>query len=315
MKKFSIIIPIYYNESNLPVTIPRLIEIGKKLNDYLFELIFVDDGSGDRSLEILLEYQSNYPEIIKVVKLSRNFGSMSAIQAGLQVCDGDCVGMTTADLQDPPELFLEMLKHWENGIKAVFAVRQDRQEPFLGKWLANLYYYLIKVFAVPDYPQGGFDFFLIDRQIVEEIIRIREKNTNLMTLIFWLGFKPIMIPYTRQARQLGKSRWTFAKKAKLFIDTFVSFSFFPIRLFSVIGFIVAISSFVYGLVVLVDWILGGTIVRGWVPMMLVVTFTAGVQMAMLGVLGEYMWRTLDEVRRRPSFVIDQIYETEKRVKE
>ncbi len=313
MKKFSIIIPIYYNEPNLPVTIPRLIEIGEEIKNYLFELIFVDDGSGDRSLEILLEFQAKHPEIIKVVKLSRNFGSMSAIQAGLEVSDADCVGMTTADLQDPPELFLEMLQHWENGVKAVFAVRQDRREPFLGKWLANLYYYFIKLFAVPEYPNGGFDFFLIDRQIVEEIVKIREKNTNLMTLIFWLGFKPIMIPYTRQARQLGKSRWTFKKKAKLFIDTFVSFSFFPIRLFSGIGFLVAISSFVYGLVVLVDWFLGGTIVRGWVPMMLVVTFTAGIQMSMLGILGEYLWRTLDEVRGRPSFVIDHIYETDKKV--
>ncbi|MDX9865441.1 MAG: glycosyltransferase family 2 protein, partial [Anaerolineaceae bacterium] len=209
MKKFSIIIPIYYNEPNLPVTIPRLIEIGEEIKNYLFELIFVDDGSGDRSLEILLEFQAKHPEIIKVVKLSRNFGSMSAIQAGFEVSDGDCVGMTTADLQDPPELVLEMLQHWENGVKAVFAVRQDRREPFLGKWLANLYYYFIKLFAVPEYPNGGFDFFLIDRQIVEEIVKIREKNTNLMTLIFWLGFKPIMIPYTRQARQLGKSRWTF----------------------------------------------------------------------------------------------------------
>lgn len=312
MKKFSIIIPIYYNEPNLPVTIPRLIEIGEEIKDYLFELIFVDDGSGDKSLEILLEFQSKYPEIIKVVKLSRNFGSMSAIQAGLEVSDADCVGMTTADLQDPPELFLEMLKHWENGVKAVFAIRQDRKEPFLGKWFANLYYYFIKLFAVPDYPNGGFDFFLIDRQIVEEIVKIREKNTNLMTLIFWLGFKPIMIPYTRQARQLGKSRWTLSKKAKLFIDTFVSFSFFPIRLLSVIGFIVAMGSFLYGLVVLVDWFLGGTIVRGWVPMMLVVTFTSGFQMTMLGILGEYLWRTLDEVRGRPSFVIDHIYENEKR---
>ena len=208
-----------------------------------------------------------------------------------------------------------MLKHWENGVKAVFAIRQDRQEPFLGKWFANLYYSFIKLFAVPEYPNGGFDFFLIDRQIVEEIVKIREKNTNLMTLIFWLGFKPIMIPYTRQARQLGKSRWTFAKKAKLFIDTFVSFSFFPIRLFSGIGFSVALGSFIYGLVVLVDWFLGGTIVRGWVPMMLVVTFTAGIQMAMLGILGEYLWRTLDEVRGRPSFVIDHIYENDKKAKE
>jgi dolichol-phosphate mannosyltransferase len=313
MKKFSIIVPIYYNETNLPVTIPRLLKIGETINDLAFELIFVDDGSGDKSLDVLLDYQSKFPEIIKVVKLSRNFGSMSAILAGLEITDADCVGMISADLQDPPELFIEMLNHWENGVKAVFAVRQDRDESLFRKWFSNLYYFFINIFAVSNYPKGGFDFFLIDRQVVKEVVKIQEKNTNLMTLIFWLGFKPVMIPYTRQARELGKSRWTLSKKTKLFIDTFVSFSFFPIRLFSVIGFIVAFVSFFYGVYVLIDWSSGGTIVRGWVPMMLVMTFTSGIQITMLGILGEYLWRTLDEVRRRPSFVIEHIYENKEKV--
>jgi dolichol-phosphate mannosyltransferase len=140
-----------------------------------------------------------------------------------------------------------------------------------------------------------------------ELNRIQEKNTNLMTLIYWLGFKPVMIPYVRRSRTKGKSRWTLAKKTKLFVDTFVAFSFFPIRILSVIGFIVALSSFMYGAFILLYWLLYGIAVKGYVPTMLIMTFTSGIQMAMLGVLGEYLWRTLDEVRSRPAFVIDEIY--------
>ncbi len=307
MKTFSIVVPIYYNELNLPDTIPHLLGLSEQLSDYSLELVFVDDGSGDRSLEILLGFQSRYPDTIKVVKLTRNFGSMAAIQAGFTVASGDCIGMISADLQDPPELFHEMIGYWEKGIKAIFAVRQDREEPFLQKQFSNTYYSLVRKFVIPNYPDGGFDFFLVDRQIIMELNLIQEKNTNLMTLIYWLGFKPVMIPYVRRGRTKGKSRWTLAKKTKLFVDTFVAFSFFPIRILSVIGFIVALSSFMYGAFILLYWLLYGIAVKGYVPTMLIMTFTSGIQMTMLGVLGEYLWRTLDEVRSRPAFVIDEIY--------
>jgi dolichol-phosphate mannosyltransferase len=166
----------------------------------------------------------------------------------------------------------------------------------------------VRKFAVANYPDGGFDFFLIDRQIVTELNRIQEKNTNLMTLIYWLGFKPVMIPYVRRSRKKGISRWTLTKKIKLFMDTFVAFSFFPIRILSIIGFIVALISFMYGAFILFYWLFLGIDVKGWVPTMLIITFTGGIQMTMLGVLGEYLWRTLDEARHRPTFVIDEIYD-------
>ncbi len=307
MPKISIIVPVYYNQENLPDTIPRLLGLSDVFSTYSLELIFVDDGSGDDSLKILLDFHKKAPALIKVIKLARNFGSMAAIQAGFSVASGDCVGMISADLQDPPELFQEMVGYWENGIKAVFAVRQDRHDGGMQKFFSNRYYALIRNFALKDYPTGGFDFFLIDRQVANELNKIREKNTNLMSLIYWLGFKPVMIPYTRAARSRGKSRWTLGKKIKLFIDTFVAFSYFPIRLLSVIGFLVAVSSFLYGLFILLYWIFFSIDVKGWVPSMLIMTFTGGLQMTMLGVLGEYLWRTLDEVRRRPPFVIESIY--------
>ena len=309
-KTISIIVPVYYNELNLPDTIPQLLSLEEKLPGYSLELVCVDDGSGDNSLALLLEFQNQFPRNIKVVKLTRNFGSMAALQAGLTVASGDCVGMIAADLQDPPELFLEMSRHWEAGVKAIFAVRSDREESFLQKLFSNLYYAMINRFAAPGYPAGGFDFFLVDRQVVEDVNKIHEKNTNLMTLIFWLGYQAVFIPYVRRKRVKGKSRWTFGKKVKLFVDTFVSFSYFPIRLFSFLGIVYAVLSFTYGLVIFFSWLTFGIEVQGWVPMMLVLTFTAGLQMTLLGILGEYLWRTLDEARGRPFYVIDAIYSDE-----
>ncbi|NLF25764.1 MAG: glycosyltransferase family 2 protein [Deltaproteobacteria bacterium] len=308
MKKFSIIVPVYYNEANLPDTIPQLLELGDRLTGYELELVFVDDGSGDRSLQILLDFQKKFPEIIKVLKLTRNFGAMAAVQAGLSQVRGDCVGIIAADLQDPPELFVEMAAEWKRGTRVVLAVRQEREDPGLQRFCSNAYYALLRRFALPGYPSGGFDFVLIDRQVVQDLLRIQEKNTNVMALIYWLGYRPVLIPYTRRARKKGKSRWTLAKKLKLFVDSFVSFSYFPIRLLSLVGLLVAGAAFLYGLIILASWMIWSVPVRGWVPTMILLTITAGVQMSMLGILGEYLWRTLDETRKRPPYVIDAVFE-------
>jgi len=308
MKTLSIVVPVYYNEPNLPETVPQLLALAPRLPDLQMELVFVDDGSGDRSLEILLEFQRQHPQSIKIVKLTRNFGSMSAIQAGLRIAKGNCVGMIAADLQDPPELFIEMVEHWQNGTKVILAIRQEREDPPLSTWFSNRYYALVRRFAIPDYPVGGFDFFLIDRQVADEINRIGEKNTNLLTLIFWLGFRPVLIPYTRRKRQKGKSRWTLSKKLKLFTDTFVAFSYFPIQLLSMVGILVALGAFFYGFFLFFYWLFVGIQVEGWLSTMIILTFTSGIQMTLLGILGEYLWRTLDEIRRRPQYVIDEIFD-------
>lgn len=304
----SVVVPVYYNAPNLADTVPRLLELEARMDGTALELVFVDDGSGDESLEILRGFQRAHPDRLRVVKLTRNFGSMAAIQAGLTVARGDCVGMIAADLQDPPELFLEMLGHWRNGAKAVFAVRADREESAAQRFFANSYYALIRRFALPDYPPGGFDFFLIDRQVVTNINAIREKNTNLMSLIFWLGYRPVLIPYVRRARTKGTSRWTLSKKIKLVIDSFVAFSYVPIRFLSAIGLLVAATAFLYGGFVFYAWLVRDIPVRGFAPLVIVLAFTAGIQMTMLGILGEYLWRTLDETRRRPRFVIDEIFD-------
>ncbi len=308
MKILSIVVPVYYNELNLPDSVPALLAIGEKLPDYQLELVFVDDGSKDKSLEILLNFQQQYSDQIMIVKLARNFGAMNAVQAGFAAARGECVAVTSADLQDPPELILEMIQYWEKGIKAVFATRSQREESFSQRLFSGAYYRMLRAFAIPDYPSGGFDLMLVDRQVVDEINKIQEKNTNLMTLTYWLGYHSVQIPYVRRARAKGHSRWTLTKKIKLFIDTFVSFSYFPIRMVTVTGFLFALGAILYGFIILISWLLNDISVKGWVPMMLILTLASGLQMIMLGILGEYLWRVLDETRKRPPYVIDHIYD-------
>jgi dolichol-phosphate mannosyltransferase len=307
VKVFSIVVPVYFNELNLPDTVPRLLALGERLGHYQLELIFVDDGSGDGSLGVLREFQARHPSHIKVVKLTRNFGSMAAIQAGLSVATGDCVGIITADLQDPPELFEEMLSHWEKGTRLVLAVRADREEPLGQRLFAAAYYGLMRRFALPGYPRGGFDFLLMDAQVVRDVNRIHEANTNLMALIFWLGYRPVLIPYTRRKRQKGRSRWTLAKKVKLVVDSFVAFSYVPIRALSMVGLVFALGAFGYGALLVALRLMRGVEVPGWTAMMVLLAFASGLQMTMLGVLGEYLWRTLEAARGRPHYVIDEVF--------
>ncbi len=310
LKKISIVIPVFNNESNLSSLVSRLLDLKRKIPENKFEFIFVDDGSKDKSFECLLKFREEFPKDIKVVKLTRNFGSMAARQAGLKVSTGDCVGVISADLQDPTELFEDMVKSWHKGNKAILAVRKERHDTLPSKIISRIYYYLIRKYAISDFPKGGFDFFLIDRQVVDELNRIPEKNSNLMNLLFWLGYDYVSIPYIREKRTGGKSGWTFSKKLKLVIDSFIGFSYVPIKLLPSLGIIFALASFVYGGVVFYNWLVGDIPVAGWTTTILLVTFIGGIQMIMLGVLGEYLWRTLDETRKRPSFIIDKIYDND-----
>jgi len=304
---FSVVIPIYYNELNIPYTVPRLQKLQEILPEIELEYIFVDDGSKDSSLQLLLKEREKDPRI-KVIKLSKNFGSMAAIQAGLLHVKGDCVGVIAADLQDPPELFVDMIAEWKMGKKVVMAVRADREESFSQKMFSNSYYYFMRKLALRDYPKGGFDFVLLDKQIVMELNDIQEKNTNIMSLIYWLGHEQHYIPYIRQERKHGKSRWTFSKKIKLFVDSFVSFSYAPIRFMSFIGVIVAMLSFLYGIFTIFNALTGVIKIEGWTSIIAIITFLLGMIMIMLGIIGEYLWRILDESRKRPAFIIDEIYE-------
>lgn len=308
MPKVSIIIPCYFNEGNIPVTTTELIQ-----NEQLFpagvefEYIMVDDGSKDKTLDELVRFKDRYPDKVKVIKLAGNVGSFNAILAGMNYATGDCNVIITADLQDPPDLMPKMYDYWLKGIKFVIANRQDREEAFFSKLFANTYHALIRKFVLKNVPSGGFDYVLFDKQLREEVVKINEKNTNTIYLLAWLNYDFVNIPYIRRQRKIGKSRWTVSKKMKLFIDSFVSFSFFPIRAISVVGIFLGITAFLYGIFVIVARFSGIVQLSGWSSMMVVFLFVSSFQMVALGIMGEYVWRALDAARGRPNFVVEKVF--------
>jgi polyisoprenyl-phosphate glycosyltransferase len=308
MPKLSYIIPCYFNESNIPVTKQELLNCeGSFPKDVEFEYIMIDDGSKDNTLSELLKFKDEYPEKVKVIKLSGNFGSYNAILAGMNYASGDCNVILSADLQDPPELIPKMYDYWIKGIKLVIANRQNREESFIQRLFSNTYHSLIKKFALKGIPKGGYDLVLFDKQLREEVVKINEKNTNQIYLLSWLNYDFINIPYTRKKREFGKSRWTLQKKIKLFVDSFVSFSFFPIRLISVCGLMLGFISFLYGLFVIYAKITGLVPLQGWTAIMVVLLLVSSFQMVALGIIGEYVWRAMDAARKRPNFVIDKVF--------
>ena len=304
MNRLSIIIPVYYNGETLEQLYLDLKEkIFNKITDY--ELVMVDDGSGDNSWDIMCKIAKD-DEKVKILKLSRNFGSHAACLAGISICTGDCATIKAADLQEPSELILDMYASWLNGNKVVLAVRSDREESYSQKLFANLYYWIVRKFAISNMPQGGFDCYLVDKKVIEVLKLLDEKNSAITLQILWSGFKTDKIYYVRKKREIGKSRWTLAKKVKLVVDSLISFSFFPIRFMSIVGFLFSCLSFFWAIGVFIGKLLGGIQVQGWTTLILLVLFSSGLIMLTLGILGEYIWRTLDAARNRPVFIVDEM---------
>lgn len=308
MPTLSIIIPCYYNEANIPVTTQELLKNEANFPpEVTFEYVMVDDGSGDNTLGELLRFQQAHPHKVQVLQLAGNVGSYNAIAAGMAHATGDCMAIITADMQDPPELMVQMYWHWQQGFKLVIGNRKDREETGLQKWFATTFHALMKRIALPNIPEGGFDFVFFDRQVCEQVVRMHERNSNIFYLMVWLGYSYVNIPYVRRKRDIGKSRWTLQKKVKLFIDSILSFSFFPIRLISAGGLILGGIALLYGTYLVVLKALGGSTPAGWTTLMLAVLFVAAFQMVALGIIGEYVWRGLDAARNRPLYVVQQLH--------
>ncbi len=307
MSFFSIIVPVFHNARSLADLLKELQTVAERNPDDDFEFIFVDDGSRDNSFAVLESLAAGEPRL-KVAKLSRNFGSNPAIMAGLSLAQGDAVAAIAADLQDPPELLHDMIALWRQQHKVVIAARRGRSDPFPTSLLADIFYRLFRRFAIRTMPARGFDFFLIDQQVCTLINGIQENNAYLMGLILWLGFEPHVLYYNRQAREktYGQSMWTLGKKLKYFVDSFVAFSHFPIRLATGLGILFSLLGLIYAAIVIYARLAHGISTEGWASLMIVVLITAGIQMLILGIIGEYMWRNLDETRRRPRFIIEKI---------
>ncbi len=303
MSKISIVIPVYYNSDTLMDLYQDMKEkILGKIGEY--ELVFVDDGSGDNSWEIMGQIQA-LDDNVRLVKLSRNFGEHAALLAGLSVCTGDCAVTKQADLQEDSTLILDMYESWKKGNKVVLAVRRSRDESKVKVFFANLYYALVRKFVNKNMPVGGCDCYLIDRKVIEVLQLLDEKNSSLTLQVLWAGFQTDYVYFDRKNREKGKSRWTLSKKVKLVVDSMMSFSYVPIRMMTFVGIFFNICAILLFISVLVEYFTVGTPMAGWSSLMCVILCSAGLILLMLGVLGEYIWRALDAARTRPPFIIDE----------
>ncbi|MCL4417628.1 MAG: glycosyltransferase family 2 protein [Actinobacteria bacterium] len=307
MAKLSIIIPCYFVEKNIPVTGKELIKNEKLFpRGTKFEYIFVDDGSKDKTFDELVKFKAKYPKKVKVIKLARNFGSNNASLCGISRATGDCCSILAADLQDPPELIAKMFKYWEQGIKLIIANRMKREDPLINNIFSNIYHKLMKRFVLNNAPNGGFDLCLFDKQIKEDIIKMEEKNTYIPYLLMWLGYDYISIPYDRRKREIGVSKWTLSKKIKAFIDSFVSFTYLPVRFMSILGIFLSLIAITYSIMIIYGRLINKVHVEGWSSLMIILLFVSSFEMISLGIIGEYLWRTLDSSRKRPNYIIDKL---------
>ena len=303
----SIVIPVYQNELNLPDNFPALNAVLDRLPAGLTaEFVFVNDGSTDNSFAELMKIRQVSKRPVVVVDLMRNFGQVAALFAGYRAARGRSVVTISADLQDPPELILEMVKVWQGGEKLVLAVRADREENWWRKWTSWVFYAAMRKFAIPTVPIGGFDYFLMDRQLLDMMLSVNERNVFLQGQVLWPGGKPHEIPYTRRPRLKGRSQWKLGRKISYFLDGFTAYTAFPLRLaiWAGAGFCVLAVLVSAGLIV--QRILYGTAIMGWTSLMIVILLVGGVQMLTIGVLGEYLWRTLEQTRTRPMYLIKQV---------
>jgi glycosyltransferase involved in cell wall biosynthesis len=302
--KISVVVPVYFNEASLPILHQRLTNVASQVPQIEFEFVFVDDGSADNSFGALKDLAARDARV-KVLRLVRNFGSNAAILAGLAHARGDSVAAISADLQDPPELIPEMIAKWQAGSQVVLATRAKRHDPLVVRWTGDLFNWLFCRFVFPNFPPHGFDFFLADKKVVRVLVENAGANLYLFGLLLWTGYKPVTLTYERAERPFGKSRWNLGGKVKYFLDAFIGFSYLPLRFASVIGIGLAILGFLYAAFLIVARIILGFPVEGWTSLMVILLLVSGVQLVMLGILGEYVWRNLDEARRRPLYLIGE----------
>ena len=313
MSKISIVIPVYYNSDTLRDLYD---DLKNKVLGIIgeYEIVFVDDGSGDESWKIMNEIRLEDSNV-KCVKLSRNFGEHAAIFAGLSVCTGDCAVTKQADLQEDSALILQMYESWKKGNEIVLAARRSRKDNPIYVLFAGLYYKMIRKMVNKNMPDGGCDCYLVGRKAINELIKLNEKNSSLTLQVMWLGFQTDIIYFDRLEREKGKGRWTMAKKVKLVMDSILSFSYAPLRMMMYAGFLFDIFSLILFISVLVEYFTVGTTMAGWSSLMCVVLLGFGMIMTMIGIIGEYIWRALDASRNRPPFIIDTIKSGDEDIKD
>ena len=308
MKKISVIVPMYYEEKIVSECYNRLTKVLVNIENYEYEIIFINDGSKDKTLEMLLEIAENDKKA-KVISFSRNFGHQAAVTAGLQYVTGDAIVIIDSDLQDPPELIPDMLKLWEDGNDVIYGKRQKRRGESAFKLLtAKLFYKTLNALSETEIPRDTGDFRLVDRRVVDTVNMFPEHNKFLRGLFSWVGYKQIPYEYERKERFAGKTKYPLNKMLKLAGDGILSFSTKPLKLVGLLG----ICSIIVSILILVYSILSfafkwNNLTAGWTSIMVTVTFFAGVQLLSIWIMSEYLARIYDESRGRPQYIIDKMY--------
>ena len=301
--RISIVTPAYNESKNLPIFFDRLDAVFARLSAD-WEWLVIDDHSSDDSLRVLSALAEQHSNI-RALRFSRNCGSHLAVTCGLREARGECAVVMAADLQDPPETIPNLIDKWRAGAQVVWAVRAAREgENAVTLAFSSFYYWIMRRFVgFEEMPPKGADFFLLDRRVLSAFGEFNETNASITNLILWMGFPQDSITYEKQARVHGQSKWNAEKKLKLVVDSVTAFSYKPIRYMSYAGFVIAILGFLYAIDVVANAFRGHPI-EGWTSLMVVVLVLGGFQMLMMGILGEYLWRTLDEARRRPRYLIE-----------
>ena len=302
---FSLVIPVYKNEVSLERLLSEIVNLCRRLPGEL-EVVFVVDGSPDRSDQVLRRLLPGLPVRSRLLLLSRNFGSFAAISAGLAAAQGDYFAVMAADLQDPPELaerFFESLRQDEADI--VFGVRSGRGDPLLTVLTSNLFWALYRAFVIPEMPKGGIDVFGCNRTARDCLLRFPEAQTNLIALLFWMGYRRRYFEYRRQPRTAGKSAWTLGKKIRYFLDSIFNFTDLPVKLLLYLGTVALVLSLAVAFIVVSAKLLGNIAVPGYVPTVLAILSFGSLLSLGLGILGQYLWLTLQNARGRPAYIVSE----------
>jgi glycosyltransferase involved in cell wall biosynthesis len=303
----SIVVPCYNEEAVIEYFFREMMRELEKL-EVDWEIICVDDGSCDRTLYGLLEIARSNSRI-KVIKLTRNFGKESALTAGLEASVGDVVVPVDADLQDPPELIGLMLEKWREGYDVVYGARKSRVNDSLAKRVtAEKFYWLYNKLSTVTMPANTGDFRLMDRKVVERLSELPERTRFMKGLFAWLGYESTAVEYDRPARAEGRTSWNYWKLWNYALDGLTSFSTMPLRVWTYLGIVVSLLSFVYALFLIIRTLVIGVDVPGYASLMAVMLFLGGIQLISLGVIGEYLGRVFVEVKQRPVYLIEKIYQ-------
>lgn len=312
MKKISVVVPMYYEEEVAQESYNRLSKVCKSIENYEYEIIFINDGSQDKTLEILEKIASN-DKNVKVISFSRNFGHQCAVTAGLKYVTGDAIVIIDADLQDPPELIPEMLKLWEQGNEVIYGKRKKRDGESKFKLLtASMFYKTLNALSDVEIPKDTGDFRLVDRKVVDVINALPEHNKFLRGLFSWVGYKQYPFEYERKERFAGKTKYPLKKMLKLAGDGIIGFSTKPLKLLGGLGLVAILISIIILIYALISFIFGlNNITPGWTSIMVAITFFAGIQLLSLWMMSEYIGRIYDETKHRPQYIIDKTINIDK----